>query len=94
MNLFSRSKKRDEDQNSMLEAIVDLNLKHVNIFLVDPNGEEDLGRSQFLRSEDKIYLEDESVYLTTPDKLKSQSTDKEPDKPKSESPDGENAPKP
>jgi hypothetical protein len=60
----------------MIEAVVDLDLRHVNIFLVDAKGEEeDLGRTQLLRSDGKIYRDGESLFLTTPDKLKSQSTE-------------------
>ncbi len=78
MNLFGRSKKTDNEQAQMVEAIVDLNLRRVNIVLVDAAGEEeDLGRSQFLRSEDKVYREGDSLFLTTPDKLKSQASEEE-----------------
>ncbi|MCC7262184.1 MAG: hypothetical protein IT369_06645 [Candidatus Latescibacteria bacterium] len=91
MNLFGRSKKNDNEQDQMLEAIVDLNLRRVNIVLVDGKGEEeDLGRSQFLRSEDKVYREGGSFFLTTPDKLKSQSSDDDT----VTRGEGENAPKP
>jgi hypothetical protein len=87
MNLFGRSKKTDNEQMQMVEAIIDLDLRHVNIFLLDAKGdEEDLGRTQLLRSDGKIYHEGESLFLTTPDKLKSQAVDQDKPKP----PAGEN----
>ncbi|MBI2503595.1 MAG: hypothetical protein HYW07_10240 [Candidatus Latescibacteria bacterium] len=83
MNLFGRSKKADNELGRRVEAIIDLDLRHVNIFLVDAKGEEeDLGRTQLLRSDGRIYREGESLFLTTPDKLKSQATN--PDKPKAQ----------
>ena len=85
----------------MIEATIDLDLRHFNIFLVDAKGEEeDLGRAQLLRSDGKIYYEGGSLFLTTPDKLKSQAVD--PDKTKAPATstgtappaEGEDAPKP
>lgn len=91
MNLFGRSKKNDNEQDQLVEALADLNLRRVNIVLVDGKGdEEDLGRSQFLRSEDHVYREGGSLFLTTPDKLKSQGTEEEG----GTRPAGEEAPKP
>jgi hypothetical protein len=56
MNFFGRSKKADDELGRMVEALIDLDLRHVNIFLVNAKGEEeDLGRTQLLRSDGKIY---------------------------------------
>ena len=93
MNFFGRSKKTDDEQGRMIEATIDLDLRHVNIFLVDAKGEEeDLGRAQLLRSDGKIYYEGGSLFLTTPDKLKSQAVDPDKTKPPAVDPDKTKSP--
>jgi len=78
MNLFGRSKKTNNEQMQLIEAIRDLDLRHVTVSLVDAKGdEEDLGRTQLLRSDGKIYHDGESLFLTTPDKLKTQAVNQE-----------------
>lgn len=78
MNLFGRSKKTDNEQMQLIEAIGDLDLRYVTVSLVDAKGdEEDLGQTQLLLSDGKIYHDGESLFLTTPDKLKTQAVNQE-----------------